>query len=428
MVMASTSSPAPKMAATATAKASKPKRSMNESKSGQKGGETEVPSKSSKIPPNKPTAPAERPSNTAPKKLNPDPAPSPTSQPRRKPRKLNKDAPSVQTSETTNVPAAAPINFPQNPTAELDALKSRVRGLEAKVEALYDSNTSTSTKPHASRSPRRRGKGRKATSSTQIPTLNTLPEARPSQYQGANDAQAQAEEEAEEEADEELVRLEGELEVARQDLDSYPLRTHADSDNDDDDDDAVVEEIPRRGSASANASARRAQTTMIQGDKQVTLSGSYRIPIPTNVSVEDVKTIKSGVSAAQNVARSFLEQRRARAAAASAETKSSQQQHSASSSSSTKQKATRGSDGEGGVGGSGDKQSWGDWIGGYSLAITRAVKSIEHEAAVESRRGRARSAQDGRIESAPTLKQTTGGKRPPAKATLSSEQVHGLMS
>jgi hypothetical protein len=80
------------------------------------------------------------------------------------------------------------------------------------------------------------------------------------------------------------------------------------------------------------------------------------------------------------------------------------------------------------------KQSWSEWIGGYSMAITRAVSKIEHEAAVEAQRtsGGAtavagRPAVGGRRTSAPTSKKVVG-KRPAAKTTLSGEQVHGLMS
>jgi hypothetical protein len=211
----------------------------------------------------------------------------------------------------------------------------------------------------------------------------------------------------EEEADEELVRLEGELEVARQDLESYHPRTRRTTSADTED----VEEIDRS----------------IPGtDRQVTLSGSYRIPIPANVSVEDVKTIKSGVSAAQNVARSFLEQRRNAAALRAQEAPSPKPASTAKSAKATppKPKRSMSSSMEVAVDNSEGKQSWGDWIGGYSMAITRAVSKIEHEAAMESQRT---PTGGGGKTSAPGTKKA-GGKRPPARATLSGEQVHGLMS
>jgi hypothetical protein len=66
------------------------------------------------------------------------------------------------------------------------------------------------------------------------------------------------------------------------------------------------------------------------------------------------------------------------------------------------------------------KKSWGEWIGGYSVAISRAVKNIEHEAAVESRQAGGGGAK----------KSATGGakKRPGVKTKMSGEQVDGLMS
>ncbi|CBX96537.1 hypothetical protein LEMA_P108020.1 [Plenodomus lingam JN3] len=356
--------------------------------------------------------------------------------PRRKPRKLNKDnPPSIPALEGESIPAAI-IKKTQDPTAELDALKSRVRGLEAKVEALYESKT----RNEPSRSPRRRGKGRKTSSSTQVSTLNRLPNTNRAKDEN-HTCEAHEEEEDEEEEDiEELVRLEGELEVARQDLDSYPNRpsTYYTELRESDEN---VEEIPRNrgGSAAAPTAAVRKPS---QGDRQVTLSGSYRIPIPTNVSLEDVKKIKGGVAAVQNVARRLLEQRRAAVAAARAEqnqnhgvasTDIAQQSVSSTSARPVKTKATGAPSATSvTLEEAGDRQSWGDWIGGYSLAITRAVKNIEHEAAMESHKdwsvGTARSTQLGRTENKTPVVKQNAGKRSPVKAKLSSEQVHNLMS
>jgi hypothetical protein len=240
----------------------------------------------------------------------------------------------------------------------------------------------------------------------------------------------------EEEADEELVRLEGELEVARQDLESFHPRPSNSRTMSGDTED--VEEIPRESASGYD------------GGRQVTLSGSYRIPIPANVSVEDVKTIKSGVSAAQNVARSFLEQRRAAASLRASQsdkepapgqfskpgaskvpaskTGAAQPKPKRSLSSNMEVQVANNAEG-------GGKQSWGEWIGGYSMAITRAVGKIEHEAAMESQRvgngnggGASKPAAGGaRTGGAPGTKKV-GVKRPPAKAQISSEQVNGLMS
>ncbi|CAG5182836.1 uncharacterized protein ALTATR162_LOCUS10359 [Alternaria atra] len=341
--------------------------------------------------------------------------------PKKKPRKLNKEPTSTST-DTAKSTATNKIQADVPSPSELESLKSRVRGLEAKVEELYKAGAIPDSRP--GRSPRRRGKGRKSSSAAQVPTLNTT----------ANDSNARVQEvdddDEEEEADEELVRLEGELEVARQDLEHFHPRTRGATSGGTE----YVEEIDR------GASGTSAGT-----DRQVTLSGSYRIPIPANVNLEDVKTIKSGVSAAQNVARSFLEQRRA-AAALRADNNASSPQHqsnakttkvSASKSSSaatSKPKRSMSSNMEVAVDNSDGKQSWSEWIGGYSMAITRAVSKIEHEAAVEAQRSGGsgstsanRPAAGGRRTSAPTSKKVAG-KRPAAKTTLSGEQVHGLMS
>jgi hypothetical protein len=342
---------------------------------------------------------------------------------KRKPRKLNKEptptlAPTQDIPKPTTTPSTAPAEVPS--PSELEALKSRVRGLEAKVEELYKAGAIPDSRP--ARSPRRRGKGRKSSSAAQVPTLSTTQNnANTSRVQEVED-----DEEEEEEADEELVRLEGELEVARQDLESFRPRNRRTMSTETED----VEEIPRSSNSGAGA------------DRQVTLSGSYRIPIPANVSVEDVKTIKSGVSAAQNVARSFLEQRRAAAALRSSTTSSEPAPGQFSSKAGSKVPASKqpqpkpkrtvsnsmevelaNQTGEN----RGGRQSWGEWIGGYSMAITRAVGKIEHEAAVEAQR-RGGGGNGGRGEGKAPGTKKAAGKRPPAKAQMSSEQVHGLMS
>jgi hypothetical protein len=86
----------------------------------------------------------------------------------------------------------------------------------------------------------------------------------------------------------------------------------------------------------------------------------------------------------------------------------------------------------------GGKKSWSEWIGGYSVAITRAVKSIEHEAAVESQRANTPAGGSGSGSGSAAPKRIAGGakkpasagtgKRPGVKTKLSGEQVHGLMS
>jgi hypothetical protein len=207
---------------------------------------------------------------------------------------------------------------------ELEALKSRVRGLEAKVEELY--------KTSPGRSPRRRGKGRKGSN-----------QAQPADPAPANAAAAEAANEAE------LQRLEGELASARHDLAAAsrpsrqrPARTASGGDD--------VEEVPRLSGPA------------VEGDedgKAVTLSGSYRIPLPASVSLSDVRNIQSGIASAHAVARGFLDARRADAP------RSPPRRNSAG-------------------GGGGQGQSWSEWFGAYSMSISRAVKIVEADAALET--------------------------------------------
>jgi hypothetical protein len=271
-----------------------------------------------------------------------------TATPRRKPRKLNKDP---TPAPTAPVKDALPTPEP----TEIEALKSRVRGLEAKVEELYKSGSLE----RPGRSPRRRGKGRKSSAAQGVPTLTSAAKA---SVADDNDDDDDVEEiiRSDDPGVQELVQLEGELEVARRDLDAFrPL----------DDGDEDVEEIQRDSTAGGSGG----------GNRHVTLSGSYRIPLPSSVSVSDVKNIQSGVSAAQNVARSFLEQRRAaNASVKGAASSSTTPARPAPKSVSSSLTVTTQDDG--------DKKSWSEWIGGYSVAISRAVGKIEHEAAVESGR------------------------------------------
>lgn len=312
--------------------------------------------------------------------------------PKKKPRKLNKEP----TSSTTPTTKDAVINE----VAELEALKSRVRGLEAKVEELYKSAPAAASP----RSPRRRGKGRKNSSATTTATLGNLSQMKDQQTKGQGE---------EEEADEELVRLEDELETARQDLALYnPSSSRPRTRRTASEDTEYVEEIPRE----------RPGVT-VGSDRQVTLSGSYRIPLPATLNPEDVKTIQSGVTAAQNVARSFLDQRRANQALRNAQADAGPPPLSSTSSASKTRKKKENVEPELQLGtDAGGKQSWGEWIGGYSMAISRAVKNIEHEAAMEAQ------SQNARPRAARTGSGTTRKKRPGVKTTLSGDQVEGLMS
>ncbi|KAF2438641.1 hypothetical protein P171DRAFT_437077 [Karstenula rhodostoma CBS 690.94] len=291
---------------------------------------------------------------------------------RRRPRKLNRDIPTDDAPSIAVLTSATPA-----PTTELEALKSRVRGLEAKVEELYQSSEGRN------RSPRRRGKSRKNSSAQSVPTINNTSAGH-----------------EEEEADEELVRVEEELESARRDLEVYQPRSRPKGKRATSGETEYIEEIPRGdGEEVLNSEGR-----------QVTLTGSYRIPLPATLDMKDVKTIQSGVSAAQNVAKSFLEQRRAARATWSNQATpgpaSSTRSTNATAKPSKKTSSmeiTKETDGK----------SWGEWFGGYSVAISRAVKTIEAEAAVESQRAQAGAPGEG------SGTKKASGKRPTARGRQS---------
>ncbi len=337
----------------------------------------------------------------------PDAAATPT-KPRRKPRKLNKEPTPVPTQNVASPIKPATKETDATANAELEALKSRVRGLEAKVEQLY-----SSTESKAARSPRRRGKGRKGSSSVQPPIVDSTPDTT-SKVTEIN--------EEDEEVIENLVRLEGELRVARHDLEAYRPRPSRTRSQDTDD----IEEIPREGIGLEDVDNSKSN------NRHVTLSGSYRIPLPTSVSMDDVRTIQSGVSAAHNVARSFLEQRRT-----AVSLREQQGQSNPPASRPTRPSAPRAlsSSMEVAVATNeeGEKQSWSEWIGGYSMAISRAVKSIEHEALVESQAAGDATGRTAKTTVRPgntstPKKKSSSTKRPATKAKLSSDQVQTLVS
>ncbi|KAF1921464.1 hypothetical protein BDU57DRAFT_510279 [Ampelomyces quisqualis] len=79
----------------------------------------------------------------------------------------------------------------------------------------------------------------------------------------------------------------------------------------------------------------------------------------------------------------------------------------------------------------GGKQSWSEWVGGYSVAISRAVKTIEHEAAVENQRTTGHGSNDsgggGGGRARTTKSPAATAKRPVGKTKISADQVDALM-
>ncbi|KAF2841161.1 hypothetical protein M501DRAFT_1013973 [Patellaria atrata CBS 101060] len=115
--------------------------------------------------------------------------------------------------------------------------------------------------------------------------------------------------------------------------------------------DEEIEEIVRNddlGTASDSAGNVRG----------LTLSGSYRLPLPTNVSMEHVRAIQNGISSANAVARGILDARRANPQEQKYESSHSMQ--------------TSGPSGS----------SWSEWIGGYSMSVARIVNNIRVDAVI----------------------------------------------
>jgi hypothetical protein len=172
---------------------------------------------------------------------------------RRRPKKLNCNGDGVN--------AAAPAAKRKDPgiNVEVEELKSRVRGIEAQVQELLHRPVP------ANKSPRRRLRHQKGQESEPV---------------------------------DEMEKLQRDLESARGELANLRTRSTAAEAQDDEEE---VEEMPRL----QEPSLERPQLP----NRAVTLSGSYRIPLPTSVRNDDLLAIQRGITSAQNVARSFLDSR-----------------------------------------------------------------------------------------------------------------------
>lgn len=224
---------------------------------------------------------------------------------------------------------------------EIEALKERVRGLESQVQELY-----LRPPQPPGRSPRRRGKGRRGGQATP------------------------------EEQSEQLVRLQEELLVAQNEL--ATLRSRAASSNGSPYPQRGVPTNQRRnGNVTNSRRARPAQTqdtddeveeirrTSVPGvvgasegpQRAVSLSGNYKIRLPENLNINDVRAIQDGVTSVGNIARTIAAKRGP--------------------------KTNRPSGDE--IPRDGGKQSWSSWIGSYSQSISRMIQeNVEADAAVES--------------------------------------------
>ncbi|KAF1816777.1 hypothetical protein P152DRAFT_444972 [Eremomyces bilateralis CBS 781.70] len=257
---------------------------------------------------------------------------------RRRPRKLNRR----DTNASTD--GGVPLS------SEVEALKSRVREIEEQVRELY------SRPAAAPKLPRRRGRAKKGVGQDgQRGTGGT---------EGDSDTPVTREEE--------LSRLNQVLLEARRELrhhgaGSDDVRSARSSRNNSPRpvvtgtrgrkwcepviDEEEVEEIPR---------AEKPGDPSAQRDRSVTLSGTYQVRLPSNLSMDDVRAIQNGVTSAGNIARSLAE--------ANARAKA------------TEQAAPRITQAVG----DGEKQSWSEWFGTYSSSIARVLNNVEHQAVAES--------------------------------------------
>jgi len=181
---------------------------------------------------------------------------------RRRPRKINRTAEKASPTSVSAPKATIPHLEEPAVKPEIDALKDRVEGIERQLHELLQR-----APPKLSR---RRQRQRKL-----------------------------GEPESRNEPQEELVRLEGELRSARRELEHIRTRSATRSDvassiAEDED----VEEIPR-------PSEPTTATTL--NSRDVTLSGSYRLPIAFSASEAELQSIQAGISSAQRLARIFLD-------------------------------------------------------------------------------------------------------------------------
>jgi hypothetical protein len=169
---------------------------------------------------------------------------------RRRPKKLNSNGDGTPTPTVKKKDPGISI--------EVEELKSRVKGIEAQVQELLH-------RPVQPKTPRRRLRHQKGQESEPV---------------------------------DEMEKLQRDLEAARGELANLKTRSEAAGSEENEED---VEDIPRLHGPGLERPR--------PADRAVTLSGSYRIPLPTSVREDDLVAIQRGISSAQSVARSFLDAR-----------------------------------------------------------------------------------------------------------------------
>lgn len=272
---------------------------------------------------------------------------------RRRPRKLN-----ASVNEGGKEGAVEPAI-----SAEVEALKCKVLEIEAQLqEILLRPNPINGP----TKSARRRARKEKAQA--------VADEPKPKQH-------SEQEDEAADQANE-LKDLQHELEKAHEELSS--LKEQKDTD---------VEEIPR-----LETPALETQRPRPLG-RSVTLAGSYRLPIPVEVSTADLDAIGRGIRTAQSIARSYLDSH----PTATVSDRSTEEQ------------------------GSG---SWSQWFGGYSMSLAKAIDKVQIGSTMTIEPVRPTVQQ--RSETAPPTRRKPAKLerrgRPEQSRRLSEQQVAGLLA
>lgn len=230
---------------------------------------------------------------------------------RRRPRKLNRPPKSAQKApEPDTVPAAegAPPVSPTPINTELETLKGKVGELERQVEELYQKLSSANLK-----SPRRRGRGRRASGQAATPAeekdekeiLDLQKQIADAEFELASIKGEETLSLLQDKLQERNQRQTGESKPKSKPQKLPPLPPNANRARGRPaavrraySDEEAIEEIPRAGGPNVGA-------VPDSNGKVVTLSGSYRVPLPDGVTMEDVKKIQSGLSSASALARNL---------------------------------------------------------------------------------------------------------------------------
>jgi hypothetical protein len=262
---------------------------------------------------------------------------------------------------------------------EVETLKSKVKEIEAQVQEILHRPTA----PQApSKSARRRAKHQKGQTATQSVSKHDNDDSEQVNYS---------------EARHDLEKLQNELQDAQGELSGLKAKKSSFPSSDDTAmEDEDIEDIPRLEGPGLEVQQRRPL------GRSVTLSGSYRIPVPVDVSDDDFTAIRKGIKSAQNIARTFIDSDTAR----------------------RRTELTQSS-------GSG---SWSEWFGGYSMSIAKAVDSMRISSNIET--VPARPDIGARAETVPPRRkpkklEMRNKNRPKivdAQRTLSETQVAGLLA